>query len=349
MDYVLTAHLPGGRQRWLLPEGETHIGRSRPNPVLLPDESVSKLHALIRRTGDRIEIMDLDSKNGTRVNQRSVTSVQRIQPGDLISIGNVSLQVDRVDHNSTAPYLSTPDFDATEVQSLPPAPRGDGALATLLDLGEFLVRRHDRHEICEKALDKAWDLVGYDLASILLLGDSGLTIESQRHRGRSLLQPAFSHSILERVLHEKSPLRVTDRFDPTVSMVQQRIRSALVFFLVLFLLRVVLRRRWLASVVFVALLATPALLVSHHPLLEAPVRVAVYSIVALAVVRFGLVPLAAGILTVEALLNVPVSASLSSWYAGSMVFVFSSILALAAWGFYTSLAGQRLIRGELFE
>ena len=226
VDYVLTAHLPDGRQRWILPEGETRIGRSRPNPVLLPHESVSKVHALIRRTGDLIEILDLGSKNGTRVNQRNVSSAQRVEPGDLITVGNVALQVQAA--GLGARLESTPDFDLPEVQSLPPAPRGDGALATLLDLGEFLVRRHDRHEICEKALDKAWDLVGYDLASILLLGDSGLTVESRRHKGDSRLQPAFSHSLLERAIHEKCPLLITDRVDPTVSMVQQRIRSAIV-------------------------------------------------------------------------------------------------------------------------
>ena len=88
---------------------------------------------------------------------------------------------------------------------------------------------------------------------------------------------------------------------------------------------------------------------SHYPLLEGPVRLAIYAIAALAVVRFGLVTLAAGILTAEFILNVPVTASLSSWYAGSMAFVYLSVLALAVWGFSTSLGGQRLWKGELFE
>jgi predicted Ser/Thr protein kinase len=127
------------------------------------------------------------------------------------------------------------------------------------------------------------------------------------------------------------------------------IRSTLVFFLVLFLLRVLLRRHWLASLCFVALFAAPTLLASRHLLLETPVRVAVYSIVALAVVRFGLVTLAAGILTVELLLNVPATASLSSWYAGSSAFVFLSVLLIAAWGFWTSLGGQRFWQGDPFE
>jgi hypothetical protein len=67
------------------------------------------------------------------------------------------------------------------------------------------------------------------------------------------------------------------------------------------------------------------------------------------VVRFGLVTLAAGILTANVLLSVPVTASLSSWYAGSSVFVYSSVIALALWGFYTSLGGQRLFKADLLE
>jgi serine/threonine-protein kinase len=127
------------------------------------------------------------------------------------------------------------------------------------------------------------------------------------------------------------------------------IRATLVFFLVLFLLRVLLRKRWLAAVAFVAVFAAPPILASRHLALEAPMQIAVYSIAAFAVVRFGLVTLAAGILTADVLVDVPVTASLSSWYVGSSAFVFSSVLALALWGFYTSLAGQRLWESNLFE
>jgi hypothetical protein len=127
------------------------------------------------------------------------------------------------------------------------------------------------------------------------------------------------------------------------------IRTTLIFFLVLFLLRVLLGRRWLAAVAFVALFAAPQVLASRHLLLEGPMQVAAYTIAAVAVVRSGLVTLAAGILTANLLLSVPVTASLSSWYAGSSAFVYSSVLAVALWGFSTSLAGQRLWKGELLE
>ena len=110
-----------------------------------------------------------------------------------------------------------------------------------------------------------------------------------------------------------------------------------------------LKRRWLAAVAFVAVFAGPPVLASRHVLLEAPMEIAIYSIAAFAVVRFGLVALAAGILTANVLLSVPVTASLSSWYAGSSAFVYASVLALGLWGFSTSLAGQRFWKADLLE
>jgi hypothetical protein len=117
----------------------------------------------------------------------------------------------------------------------------------------------------------------------------------------------------------------------------------------LFLLRVLLRRPWLAALAFVALFSVSPVLGSRHPLLHGPMFVAIYTIAAVAVVRSGLVALAAGILTANVLLSVPVTADASRWYAGSSVFVFSSVFALTLWGFYTSLSGQRLWKGDLLE
>ncbi len=127
------------------------------------------------------------------------------------------------------------------------------------------------------------------------------------------------------------------------------IRTTLIFFLILFLLRVLLKRRWLVAVVFVVVLASPSVLASRHLVVEGPTELAIYAIAAFAVLRFGLVALAAGILTVNVLLSVPMTASLSSWYAGSMALAAASVLVLALWGFSTSLAGQRIFKGDPFE
>jgi hypothetical protein len=82
---------------------------------------------------------------------------------------------------------------------------------------------------------------------------------------------------------------------------------------------------------------------------QIPTSIAIYAIAAFAVVRFGLVALAAGLFTVDLIIGAPTSASLSSWYAPATAFVFLSVLGLAAWGFYTSRAGRPLWSGTLFD
>ena len=127
------------------------------------------------------------------------------------------------------------------------------------------------------------------------------------------------------------------------------IRGTLFFFLVAFLLRALLRRTWLVGTVFVLLFSLQQILGSRYLPIEAPTQIAIYTIAFVAVAHFGLVTLAAGILTANLLLSVPVPTSLSSWYAGATIFVFATVLALAGWGFYTSLGGQRLWKGEIFD
>jgi predicted Ser/Thr protein kinase len=127
------------------------------------------------------------------------------------------------------------------------------------------------------------------------------------------------------------------------------ISGTLVFFFAAFLLRALLRRTWLAGAAFVLLFSIQQILASQYLRIQAPFMIAVYAIAFFAVARFGLVTLAAGLLTANLLLTVPVPGSLSSWYAGAAAFVFGLVAALAAWGFYTSLGTQKLWKGDVFD
>ena len=88
---------------------------------------------------------------------------------------------------------------------------------------------------------------------------------------------------------------------------------------------------------------------NEYAIVHIPTSIAIFGIAAFAVVRFGLVALAAGLFTVDLIIGAPMTASLASWYAGATAFVLLSVLGLAAWGFYTSLGGRPLWRGELFD
>ena len=63
------------------------VGRDSSNLVSLPDRSISRQHCIIRRSGARYKIVDLESHNGTLVNRLPVKE-QVINHGDRIQIGS---------------------------------------------------------------------------------------------------------------------------------------------------------------------------------------------------------------------------------------------------------------------
>ncbi len=126
----------------------------------------------------------------------------------------------------------------------------------------------------------------------------------------------------------------------------QSIQTTLVFFFVLFGLKVLLRKEWIAAIALVAIFALPRGLSSSYMSVEIPAQILVYAIAALIVLRFGFVPLACAIFTINLMANVPFSPDLSAWYMPSSIMALLSVVALAGWGFYHSLGGQPLWVGE---
>ena len=66
------------------------IGRAGKNDVVIQDPAVSGHHAKIDPVGDRFVLIDLQSKNGTFVNENLIIS-HWLKHGDVISIGNHQL------------------------------------------------------------------------------------------------------------------------------------------------------------------------------------------------------------------------------------------------------------------
>jgi serine/threonine protein kinase len=132
-----------------------------------------------------------------------------------------------------------------------------------------------------------------------------------------------------------------------LTQIPASIIGTLQFFFLLLGLKVVLRKDWLAAIAFVAVFALPRGLSSSYTAIELPTQIAVYAVAVIIVYRFGLVPLACAIFTINMLGNVPFSADLSVWYAPTWILALFSIMALAAWGFYHSLGGETLWRPEV--
>ncbi len=77
--------------------GEIVIGRGPDCQLRLSDQSASTRHCSVRVDGDRVEIRDLGSTNGTRVDGAKIEGPRTIADGSAISIGDstIRLQGDR--------------------------------------------------------------------------------------------------------------------------------------------------------------------------------------------------------------------------------------------------------------
>jgi two-component system, NtrC family, response regulator AtoC len=87
----LLVHVPGaerGSRLIELPDGaEVTFGRSRAATVMVDHDSVSRLHARIRRRGEDLEIEDLGSRNGTRVDGVKIEAATPLPGGSEVSVG----------------------------------------------------------------------------------------------------------------------------------------------------------------------------------------------------------------------------------------------------------------------
>jgi hypothetical protein len=90
----------GGSKRVPLREGFTIIGRAPASDVVIEDPSVSRFHARLEVSGRRVDVRDLDSTNGTRVNGVRARNAP-LEVGDHIHFGSVEARLTRsVDRSS---------------------------------------------------------------------------------------------------------------------------------------------------------------------------------------------------------------------------------------------------------
>jgi len=98
--------------------GLTTIGRDRSNDIVLADLSVSRNHAIVRRLGaGDYYLVDSGSSNGSRVNQRRITSPTVLKTGDRISIGNVELTFEQEPEPES--FIDSVSFEATTILHQP--------------------------------------------------------------------------------------------------------------------------------------------------------------------------------------------------------------------------------------
>jgi pSer/pThr/pTyr-binding forkhead associated (FHA) protein len=78
------------------PGGVRTVGRATNADLILDAALVSRIHCRLEAHDETLEVVDLESTNGTFVNGARVTRAHLI-PGDRLKVGRVELQVGRSD------------------------------------------------------------------------------------------------------------------------------------------------------------------------------------------------------------------------------------------------------------
>lgn len=97
-----------GRVLYVIADTKATLGRSVKGPYRLPDSRISRKHARIELADDRHwTITDLESSNGTFVNGQRIALPARLQEGDQLQLGRLSLVVANIAKEHPHPQPET--------------------------------------------------------------------------------------------------------------------------------------------------------------------------------------------------------------------------------------------------
>jgi hypothetical protein len=194
--YLVGAN-PATDKRWPLASDVVTIGRGSENDIIVDDREVSRRHAQVRHDAGRFVLVDLGSKNGTRVNGVPVASAVPLCDGDEVRVGTRARFLFK-DLDATVPasgrgYLVVDDSSReVKVDGIPLdpplAPQQFRLLALLVSRpGRVFTRAEIAEEIYPEAVgavtDEAVDGVVRRLRSRLEQGGARVTLSAVRGHG----------------------------------------------------------------------------------------------------------------------------------------------------------------------
>jgi serine/threonine-protein kinase len=122
--------------------------------------------------------------------------------------------------------------------------------------------------------------------------------------------------------------------------------TPLFFLLLLYLFT---RKRWLAGAIMWLIVSTVEILFFVSSWVEAPFNMVIATLLVIAVVRFGLLTVIVYQFVFFLSYVSPLTSDLSVWYANRWMFMLVVLVALASYGAYISLGGQRMFHDRLLE
>lgn len=226
----------GRTRRVALSPGSYVLGRDHTCEIVIDDSSTSRRHVRIHHAEGGYHVEDMGSKNGTLLNNQRVVS-RRLRHQDELLIGSVQVRFveEAADHASTVVVSDGgPRDDTTHYSSRSSAlVLTERRLQMLYDLSERLTTLRDRNALLEDALNICFETLRFERGAIAVRRMNSRAVDwpvVRNLRGASG-ELTISRSILGRAMDHGERAILTDQpaaaMDPTVSMIQHGIRSAM--------------------------------------------------------------------------------------------------------------------------
>lgn len=239
---------------WDIGPGSYLVGRKTERSecdFLITDMTVSRRHARLEVTPDgaHLYVTDLESHNGTMVNDRRITEKTIVAAGDHVRFGNAEFKV--IDDSVPSEKPSQPSkaeltdsggersvlLSLDEIRKpLPPRVTDlPDLLPTLFDMAKMLVLPEPKEIMLERSLEMVTKIIPADRLAVFFTSED----QEEIYTGALLLPKAkesgaftLSRAIIKEVLTNKNAILIDNprqdpRFADQQSIVQSNMRSAM--------------------------------------------------------------------------------------------------------------------------
>jgi adenylate cyclase len=235
-------------QMFLLPEGDTLVGRSQVCNLVISDPSTSRRHARFEVKDGRCFVEDLGSSAGTFKNSELITRAE-LRDGDVVSLGQMQFALREPAPEQVALSGMHSFTNATVTVSFASftAPRSQGAdaqtreidshrlVAMLSDVSCELVRSTSLSQILDRIIALTFEMTHADRAFLMLMDEQSGELVPQVARcrdgspspGATISRTIAATVFKDRVALLASDVQLDSRFDASESIVLQDIRSCM--------------------------------------------------------------------------------------------------------------------------
>ncbi|HTM20222.1 MAG TPA: adenylate/guanylate cyclase domain-containing protein [Kofleriaceae bacterium] len=243
--------LTGARAGQVVPITKTLLaGRSPDCSLEVPDPNASRQHSRIIYDGATCSAADNGSSNGTFVNDHKLATTVKLNPGDIIRLGETRLRFQEKKRASSDSTGSSSIFgfskDSTEdlsqsillrVEDL--AKRADpeilaARLSAIIKVSKALVNINRIEQVFDGILETLFEVFPQADRGFLMIGDHAEALEpkAMRSRGKGVTENLHvSMSICKKALETRTAILFDDQksndFNHGMSIVSLKIRSAM--------------------------------------------------------------------------------------------------------------------------